>query len=148
MAVINATQHLAGSEPLGRLARRLYAAQCRSKYRAVHSKFHKNMRIRFALLNNLQRACTFARRHAGNVRRQRGIGVLDQAAQLLKLVFIYRTDPAAYYALNLYEPPQRLADIEHYIGRQETKNGLYSLMRDAVSRDLPMTGHSLASKAI
>mgnify|MGYP001544983777 FL=1 len=45
-----------GEEPLGRLARRLYAAQYRSKRRETHSKFHKNMRMRFPLANNLQRA--------------------------------------------------------------------------------------------
>jgi hypothetical protein len=146
-AGINTAQDPAGTEPLGCLARRLYAAQCRSKHRAVHSKFHKNMRMRLSLLNDLQRAWTFARRHAGNVRRQRGIPVVNQVLQLLKLAIVYRTDPAAYYALNLYEPPQRLAEIEHYIGRQETKNGLYSLMRDAVSRQKPKTGHSLSDKA-
>src|ERR1700754_4496708 len=120
---IKASREPAGTEPLGRLARRLYAAQCRSKYRDVHSKFRKNMRMRFPLFNNLQRAWTFARRHAGKVRRQRGVPVPHQALQLLKLALVYRTDPAAYYALNLYEPPRRLTEIEHYIGRHETKNG-------------------------
>jgi hypothetical protein len=141
-----AGQDPAGAEPLGRLARRLYAAQCRSKYRAVHSKFHKNMRIRFEVLNNLQRAWTFARRHAGKVRRQRGIPVSHQAMQLLKLALVYRTDPAAYYALNLYEPPSRLADVEHYLGRQETKHGLYTLMRAALARR--STSHSLSNKTL
>ena len=56
------------AEPLGRLARRLYAAQCRSKHRAVHSKLHKNLRMRFPLFNNLQRLLTFAHRHAGKAR--------------------------------------------------------------------------------
>jgi hypothetical protein len=133
--------------PLGRLARRLYAAQCRSSHRAVHSKTHKNLRMRFPLINNLTRAWIFARRHAGNVRRQRGVPVAHQAWQLLKLVFLYRTDPAAYYALNLYEPPHRPAEIEHYIGRMETKNGLYSLMREAVCRGKALAGHSLTNKA-
>src|SRR4051812_46583129 len=133
--------------PLGRLARRLYAAQCRSKFRAVHSSFHKNLRMRFPLLNNLQRAWTFARRHAGAVRRQRGIPLAHQAVQLLKLVFVWRTDPAAYYALNLYEPARRLDEIEHYIGRHESKNGLYSLMNAALP-DRPDTGHSITNKAM
>jgi len=137
-----------GEEPLGRLARRLYAAQCRSKYRAVHSKLHKNMRMRFPLFNNLQRTWTFARRHAGKVRRQRGVPVLHQVLQLLKLTLVYRTDPAAYYALNLYEPPHRLDEIDHYVGRHESKNGLYSLMREAVSRRQPERPHSLTNKAM
>jgi hypothetical protein len=136
------------AEPLGLLARRLYAAQCRSSRRAVHSKLHRNLRMRFPRINNLARAWTFARRHAGNVRRQRGVPVARQVWQLLKLVFLYRTDPAAYYALNLYEPPHRLDEIEHYIGRMETKNGLYSLMRDAVCRGKTTTGHSLTNKAV
>ncbi len=137
-----------GGEPLGRLSRRLYAAQVRSKHRVSHSKFHKNMRMKFALINNLQRAWTFGRRHAGNVRRQRGVALFHQVLQLLKLVLVYRTDPAAYYALNLYEPPHRLAEIDHYIGRMETKNGLYTMMRLANCRGKTLTGHSLNHKAI
>ncbi|HVY99340.1 MAG TPA: sugar-transfer associated ATP-grasp domain-containing protein [Dongiaceae bacterium] len=144
---IDAAPGTGGDEPLGRLARRLYAAQYRSNRREIHSKFHKNMRMRFALLNNLQRAFTFWRRHSGNVRRQRGVSQLSQLAQLLKLVLVYRADPAAYYALNLYEPPRRLEDIEDYVGRHEVKNGLYSLMRDAVSRGQPAHAHSLTNKA-
>jgi hypothetical protein len=135
-------------EPLGRLARRLYAAQCRSSHRDVHSKFHKNLRMRFPRINNLTRAWNFARRHAGDVRRQHGVSLLRQAWQLLKLVFVYRTDPGAYYVLNLYEPPHRLDEIEHYIGRMESKNGLYSLMRKAIVRGKTMAGHSLTNKAI
>jgi hypothetical protein len=138
----------AGGEPLGRLARRLYAAQCRSARRAIHSKTHKNLRMRFPLINNLTRAWTFARRHAGKVRRQRRVPYLHQVLQLLKLVFLHRTDPAAYYALNLYEAPHCLAEIEHYIGRMETKNGLYSLMREAVCRGKTMSGLSLTNKAL
>jgi hypothetical protein len=136
------------AEPLGRMARRIYAAQCRSKYRAVHSKLHKNLRMRFALFNDLQRVWTFARRHSGKVRRQRGVSVLRQVAALLRLALAYRTDPAAYYALNLYEPGQSLAEVQHYVGRQETKNGLYSLMRQAVSRTRPKSRHSLTNKAV
>jgi hypothetical protein len=137
----------ADAEPLGRLARRLYAAQCRTRHRAVHGSLHRNLRMRFSLINNLQRTWTFARRHAGKVRRQRGVPVLEQVLQLLKLVLVYRTDPAAYYALDLYEPTHRLSEVEHYLGRLETKNGLYSLMRDAVSRSKPKTKHSLSNKA-
>jgi hypothetical protein len=142
------TGDLSGAEPLGRLARRLYAAQCRSKLRTVHAKLDKNLRMRFSTVNNLQRAWTFARRHAGNVRRQRNVSVLRQVVALLKLALVYRTDPAAYYALDLYEPPHRLAEVEHYVGRLETKNGLYSLMRDAVRRGKTVPGHSLTDKAI
>jgi hypothetical protein len=137
-----------GEEPLGSLARRLYRAQYRSRHREVHSRLHKNLRMRFAVINNLQRAFTFARRHSGNVRRQRGVPVFHQIAQLLKLALVYRADPAAYYAMNLYEPPQRLEDIEHYIGRHEMKNGLYSMMRDALARGQPKHGHSLTNKAV
>ncbi|MES1151279.1 MAG: sugar-transfer associated ATP-grasp domain-containing protein [Dongia sp.] len=137
-----------GEEPLGRLAWRLYAAQYRSKRRETHSKFHKNMRMRFPLANNLQRAWTFWRRDSGKVRRQRGVPVLHQAIQVLKLALVYRTDPAAYYALNLYEPPHRLDEVEHYIGRHEMKNGLYSLMRDAVPGGRSEHGRSLTNKAI
>jgi hypothetical protein len=147
MAAIKAAQDPNGAEPLGRLARRLYAAQCRTKHRTVHHRLSRNLRMRFSLINLLQRAWTFGRRHAAKVRRQRGIPVPHQAVQLLKLALVYRTDPAAYYALNLYESPEALAEIEHYVGRMETKNGLYSLMRDAVSRNKPKTGHSLANKA-
>jgi hypothetical protein len=78
-----AAQGTAGEEPLGRLARRLYAAQYRSRHREHHSKFHKNMRMRFSTLNNLQRVFTFWRRHSGKVRRQRGVPVLRQLVQLL-----------------------------------------------------------------
>ena len=138
----------ARAEPLGRLARRLYAAQCRSKHREVHSKLHKNLRMRFPLFNNLQRVGTFASRHAGKVRLQRGVSVLNQVLQLLKLALIHRTDPAAYYALNLYESPRPLAEIDHYIGRHETKNGLYSLMREALRLGRPREGHSLTHKAV
>src|SRR3569623_822152 len=138
----------ADGEPLGRLARRLYAAQLRSSHRAVHSKAHKNLRMQFPLINNFTRAWTFWRRHAGNVRRQRGVSRAHQAWQLLKLVFLYRTDPAAYYALNLYEPNHRRAEIDDYIGRMESKNGLYSLMREAVCRGKTLGGHSLTNKAI
>src|SRR3954468_157873 len=143
----NNDRESSGEEPLGRLARRLYAAQCRSRYRAVHSTLHKNLRMRFWIINGLQRVFTFARRHAGKVQRQRGVPVLHQVVQLLKLVLIYRSDPAAYYALNLYEKPHRLEEIEHYIGRLETKNGLYSLMREALPRGRSGTRHSLANKA-
>jgi hypothetical protein len=142
-----AAQGTAGEEPLGRLARRLYAAQYRSRHREHHSKFHKNMRMRFSTLNNLQRVFTFWRRHSGKVRRQRGVPVLRQLVQLLKIALVYRADPAAYYALNLYEPPHRLEEIEDYIGRHEVKNGLYSLMRDTVSRSKPKRDHSLTNKA-
>ena len=114
----------------------------------MHSKLHKNLRMRFPLLNNLQRVRTFARRHAGKVRLQRGISEFDQVVQLLKLALVHRTDPAAYYALNLYESPRPLAEIEHYIGRLETKNGLYSLMRDALCGGRPRDRHSLTNKAI
>src|SRR5262245_58634825 len=104
--------------------------------------------MRFGLLNNLKRAFVFGHRHAGKVRDQRGVSVPKQALQLLKLALIYRTDPAVYYALNLYEKPHRLDEVEHYLGRQETKNGLYSLMRDAVSRHRPQNGHSLSHKTV
>src|SRR5262249_51702980 len=137
-----------GEEPLGSLARRLYRAQYRSKFREKHSRLHKNLRMRFAAINNLQRVFTFARRHSGNVRRQRGVPVFHQVVQLLKLALVYRADPAAYYALNLYEAPNRLEDIEHYIGRHEMKNGLYSMMRDALVRGQPNRGHSLSNKTI
>ena len=147
-AGIDAAQEPVGAEPLGRLARRLYAIQCRSKHRAIHSSLHKNLRMRFSLFNNIQRAWTFARRHAGTVRRQRGVPVLHQVVQLVKLVLVYRTDPAAYYALNLYEPPHRLDEVEHYVGRHESKNGLYSLMREAIALHRPRTSHSLTNKAI
>jgi len=135
-------------EPLGRLARRLYADQYRSTRREKHSKFHKNMRMRFALANDLQRAWTFWRRDSPKVRAQRGVSPIHQAIQVLKLALVYRADPAAYYALNLYEPQHRLEEVEHYIGRHEMKNGLYSLMRDALARGRPEHGHSLANKAV
>jgi len=147
-AGIDAAQEPVGEAPLGVVARRVYAAQLRSKHRAHHSTFHRTCGCRFALLNDLQRAWTFGRRHAGKVRDQRGVSIFSQALQLLKLALIYRTDPAAYYALNLYEPPHRLQEVEHYIGRHETKNGLYSLMRDAVARRWPNTRHSLTHKAV
>jgi hypothetical protein len=138
---------MAGQEPLGRMARRLYAAQYRSKYRERHSKLHKNLRMRFAGLNNLQRVFTFWRRHSVTVRRQRGVPVFHQLLQLLRIALRHGADPAAYYALNLYEPPLKLEDIEDYVGRHEMKNGLYSMMRDAVSRGLPKGEHSLTNKA-
>src|ERR1700742_2770854 len=137
-----------GEEPLGRLARRVYAAQYRSRFRERHSQRHKRLRMRFALINRLQRVFTFWRRHAGNVKRQRGVERGHQLVQLLKLALVYGTDPAAYYALNLYEAPHRLSDIDHYIGRHEIKNGLYSLMRDAVSRTEPDRGLNLTNKQI
>src|SRR4051812_41393603 len=137
-----------GEEPLGRLARRLYAAQCRSRYRAVHSTLHKNLRMRFWVINGLQRVFTFARRHAGKVRRQRGVPILHQVVQLLKVVLIYRSDPAAYYALNLYEKPHRREEIEHYSGGRKRKTALYSLMREAFPPVRTGTRHSLANKAV
>src|SRR3954465_10924619 len=136
-----------GEEPLGRLARRLYAAGGRPRSRAVHSTLQKNLRMRFWVINGLQRVFTFARRHAGKVRRQRGVPVLRQVVQLLKLVLIYRSDPAAYYALNLYEKPHRLEEIEHYVGRLENKNGPYSPMREGFPRGRSEPRHSLANKA-
>ena len=137
-------------EPLGRFARRLYIAQCRSKYRVVHARLNRNMRMRFWMLNDLKRAWVFASRHGGKVRRQRGVPLVHQAVQLLKLALVYRADPAAYYALNLYERPNGLEEIEHYVGRQETKNGLFSLMRDTLRQSLgrPDRGHSLTNKAV
>src|ERR671924_538158 len=56
------------AEPLGLLARRLYAAQCRSKHRTVHRRLSRTLRMRFPMINHLQRAWTFGRRHASTVR--------------------------------------------------------------------------------
>jgi hypothetical protein len=145
---MDTAQEIAGGELLGRLARRLYVAQYRSRHRAVHSKLRKNLRMRFALINRLQRAWTFWRRHAGSVQHQRGVSRLHQAVQLLKLALVYRADPAAYYALNLYEPPHRLDEIEDYLGRHEMKNGLYGLMREVLVRGHPESDHSLTNKAV
>ncbi|HVZ02672.1 MAG TPA: sugar-transfer associated ATP-grasp domain-containing protein [Dongiaceae bacterium] len=118
------------AEPLGRMARRIFAAQRRSPYRQVHTHFRKNFWVRFNWLGNLGRTRSFHRRNAGAVTAQRGISPLRQAIELLKLAVLYGVDPATYYALHLYDAPLGLAETDYYVGRNEMKHGLYSLLRE------------------
>jgi hypothetical protein len=117
-------------EPLGRMARRVFAAQRRSPYRQVHTHFRKNFWVRFNWLSNLGRTRSFHRRHARIVAAQRGISPGRQALDLLKLAIVRGVDPATYYAHHLYDAPLGLAETDYYLGRNEMKHGLYSLLRE------------------
>lgn len=132
-------------EPLGTLARRVFAAQRRSSYRQIHTHLGKNLRLRFRMVLDLLRIQYFARRHAAIVRRQRGISVSRQLRELLRLALIHRVDPATYYAHHLYDAPLGLAETAHYLGRTEMKNGLYSLLNQ-LRRGDPNFGLSLSDK--
>ena len=116
-------------EPLGTLARRIFAAQQRSPYRQVHTHFTKTLRIRFRLILDLGRIESFTRRNAATVRRERGISIPRQLLLLLRLAVVERVDPGSYYAHHLYDAPLGLGEIAHYLSRTEMKNGLYSLLR-------------------
>jgi hypothetical protein len=118
------------AEPLGRMARRVFAAQRRSSYRQVHTHFRKNFWVRFNWLSNLGRTRSFHRRHAQAVTAQRGIPARRQAIDLLKLAVIHGIDPATYYAHHLYDAPLGLTETDYYLGRNEMKHGLYSLLRE------------------
>ncbi len=140
-----ATSIDAADEPLGCLARRVFAAQRGSRYRQVHTHLAKNLRLRFRVPLNLLRIQYFARHHALVVRRQRGIPILRQLRALLRLALIARIDPAVYYAHQLYNAPLGLAETAHYLGRNEMKNGLYSLLNE-LRRGDPRHGLSLSDK--
>ncbi|MES1151698.1 MAG: sugar-transfer associated ATP-grasp domain-containing protein, partial [Dongia sp.] len=43
---------------------------------------------------------------------------------------VHGVDPATYYAHHLYDAPLRLAETDYYVGRNEMKHGLYSLLRE------------------
>jgi hypothetical protein len=118
------------AEPLGRMARRIVAAQRRSPYRQVHTHFWKNFWVRFNWLSNLARSRSFHGRYAQAVTAQRGIPALRQAIELLKLAVIHGVDPATYYAHHLYDAPLGLTETDYYVGRNEMKHGLYSLLRE------------------
>jgi Sugar-transfer associated ATP-grasp len=122
--------HSDGEEPLGRLARRVFLAQRRTSYRQVHTHFRKNFWASFNWLSNLARARSFHRRHARAVAAQRGISRRRQAIDLLRLAVIEGVDPATYYAHHLYDTPLGLAETAYYVGRNEMKHGLYSLLRE------------------
>lgn len=112
------------------MARRIFAAQRRSSFRQVHTHFRKNFWVRFDWLNNLMRTRSFHHRNAAVVAAQRGIPKSRQAIELLKLAVIHRVDPATYYAHHLYDAPLGLAETDYYVGRNEMKHGLYSLLRE------------------
>jgi hypothetical protein len=116
-------------EPLGTLARRIFAAQQRSPYRQVHTSLGKTLRQRFRLLVDLGRIESFGRRNAAIVRRERGISLLRQYLLLLRLAVVERVDPGSYYAHHLYDAPLGVDEIAYYLSRTEMKNGLYSLLR-------------------
>jgi|AraplaMF_Col_mMF_1032025.scaffolds.fasta_scaffold00149_70 hypothetical protein len=135
----------ATQEPLGTLARRIFAAQQRSPYRQTPTDLAKAMRIRFRLLLDLGRIESFARRNAAIVRRERGISIPRQLVQLLRLALVERVDPATYYAHHLYDAPLGLGEIAYYLSRTEMKNGLYSLLR-LLRRDDPNFDLALTDK--
>src|SRR5882724_11008365 len=96
VVVLAGAGHLVGTsadssapEPLGRMARRIFAAQRRSAHRQVHSHFRKNFWVRFDWLSNLGRTWSFHRRNAQVVAMQRGISSRRQATDLLKLAVIH-----------------------------------------------------------
>lgn len=135
------------SEPLGLLARRVFAAQRRSVHRQVHTHLKKNLQIRFRLILDLLRIQYFARRHAASVRKQRGISIAHQLLHCLRLAVVHRVDPATYYAHHLYDAPRGLAESAYYLGRNEMKSGLYSLLAELRSND-PNFGLSLSEKIV
>jgi len=122
-------------EPLGILARRIFAAQQRSPYRQIHSKLAKTLRLRFRLLLDLGRIESFGRRNAAIVRRERGIALHRQYLELLRLAVVERVDPGSYYAHHLYDAPLGVDEIAYYLSRTEMKNGLYSLLRELRRND-------------
>ncbi len=69
---VSAARIEATDEPLGTLARRIFAVQRHSALRQIHTRRKKNLQIRFRLILDLLRIQYFARRHAASVRRQRG----------------------------------------------------------------------------
>jgi hypothetical protein len=116
-------------EPLGAMARRVFAAQRRSSKRQVHSRFKKNFWVRFALARMLWRVFKYGIRNAPVVREKRGISYRRQFALLLRLALVHRVDPIAYYSHRLYDHPDGIREAENYLGRLEMKNGIYSLLR-------------------
>ena len=134
-------------EPLGQLARRIFAAQLRSAYRQVHTHRAKNLRLRFSVVQDLLRIQSFSRREAGAVRRQRGVSIPRQLRDLLRLAIVHRVDPAAYYAHHLYDAPLGVDEAAYYLGRTEMKNGLYSLL-NVLRRDDPNHNFSLSEKVV
>src|SRR5215467_4601671 len=111
------------------MARRIFAKQRRSPYRQVHTHFRKNFWARFHRIDNLGRIRAFTARHHRSVTEQRGIGFAAQVLAQLKLTFVHGVDPATYYAHHLYDAPAGLGETDHYLGRNEMKHGLYSLLR-------------------
>jgi Sugar-transfer associated ATP-grasp len=152
IAVLAGATHLAGTgpdagaaEPLGRMARRIFAIQQRSPYRQIHTHFRKNFWVRFSWLHNLRRAWSYAGRNMRAVRRERGVTRTRQTADLLRLAFVHRIDPATYYALHLYDIGMN--EAEYYVGRYETKNGLFSLLCELRRKESGF-GLTLSEKAL
>jgi hypothetical protein len=134
-------------EPLGLMARRIFAVQRRSPYRQVHTRFRKNFWVRFHRLDNLGRMRFFTAHHHRIVTEQRGIGLGRQLLDQWNLVFVHGVDPATYYAHHLYDAPAGLHEVDHYLGRNEMKNGLYSLLCE-LRRGQSGFGLTLSEKAI
>lgn len=117
-------------EPLGVLARRIFALQRRSPLRVIHHSFRNNLSVRTVILSRLRRMVSLAWRYAAIVSRARGIFVARQLRDLYSLAFRQGVNPAVYYALQLYDRPDGLAAANHYLARRETKSGIYNLLID------------------
>ena len=117
-------------EPIGVLARRVFAAQCRSPRPQSQGGAKDSWLMRWVIVTHLQRLAEFGFRFAGAVRRERGIGFRQQIGDLFRLAFTHNVDPAAYYTVELYDQPGGIAAAAQYLGRHETKNGIYNLLID------------------
>jgi hypothetical protein len=121
---------MAEREPIGILARRVFAAQCRSPLPPGQGGAKDSWLMRWVVVTHLLRLMEFGLRFAGAVKRERGIGIHRQILDLFRLALIHNVDPAAYYTVQLYDQPGGIAAAAHYLGRHETKNGIYNLLID------------------
>jgi hypothetical protein len=112
------------------MARRILAVRRRSPDWVFRARVRDNISARLFILSRLRRLVTFGVCNAANVKRSRGIGLRRQMLDLFRLALIHRIDPAAYYAMQLYDRPEGVAAAAHYLGRHETKNGIYNLLID------------------
>lgn len=127
------------------MARRIYIAYRGSPDREDHSETLRKLVVRYVLLKWLWRAVKYGCMHAPTLQRERRISYFRQAWALLKLIFVHRIDPITYYSQQLYDHPLGVGEAANFLGRHETKNGLYTLLRRLRKGD-PHGSASLSNK--
>lgn len=78
-------------------------------------------------------------RAGSGVKARAGKGYIHQLVEQLRLVFFTMVPPVDYYVFELFLP-RNYARAEEYLLRQETKNGLYNLLKDVT---LPNSARSI-----